>query len=355
LKKLPNIDPLRFVLASLVLIFHLPQLFRNQGLAFYDDMPIFHRGIQAVYMFFVLSGFLIIRIIYKEKKQGHFSIKKFYMRRVLRILPLYYFIVFFGLTFYNVVLPYLNIPFENNYNLKTGLIYNIFFIPNIFAKLFRPGSILEVLWSIGIEEQFYLFIAPLLFLIKKQRLLLFLVLLTLTYFVIFHLKAFLILPYYKMVYFFLFAGGITAILEEKNKLKFLKKSIIFPLIITTCTTLFFITDWIYLNPLWLQNLLICILFSLFIHTLAHNNCGIIIKNKFINYCGSISYGIYMFHAIGLYFVAFLFLKIEYFNNLDDVVVIILSNFLTFAITILVAHISYKYFENYFLKLKDKFR
>ena len=66
-------------------------------------------------MFFVLSGFLIIRYVYIAKKKDVFSIGDFYKRRALRILPLYFLIVFFGSFFYNILLPVLNIPFEINY------------------------------------------------------------------------------------------------------------------------------------------------------------------------------------------------------------------------------------------------
>ena len=120
-------------------------------------------------MFFVLSGFLIIRIIYSAKLRHAFSIRNFYIRRVLRIFPLYYLIVAFGFLFYWIVLPFLNIPFENNYNFVEGVSLAIFFLPNVFAELYKPGGILEVLWSIGIEEQFYIIVAPLLFLIRKQK------------------------------------------------------------------------------------------------------------------------------------------------------------------------------------------
>ena len=163
MERLPNLDPLRFFLASLVILFHLPQLSYNQGLPSLPTIPIFNRGTEAVYMFFILSGFLIIRGIYRSKLQERFSIKKFYIRRILRIFPLYYLIVAFGFFFYNFMLPLLGIPFEINYNLKEGILMTVFFLPNVFGKMYEPGGILEILWSIGIEEQFYIMIAPLLF------------------------------------------------------------------------------------------------------------------------------------------------------------------------------------------------
>ncbi|MFT5217363.1 MAG: peptidoglycan/LPS O-acetylase OafA/YrhL [Glaciecola sp.] len=355
MKRLPNLDALRFVLATLVLIYHLPQLCRNQGLPYFNDLPIFNRGIEAVYMFFVLSGFLIIRLIYQEKLNGIFSIKKFYMRRILRIFPLYYLIVFFGFIFYQVLLPILDIPFENNYNIVEGLLLCIFFFPNVLATLYSPGGILEILWSIGIEEQFYLLIAPLMFFMKPKRILLILVLLTVLYFGIFHANGFELLRRYKFVYFFVFAGGVTAILEVKNYLAFLKQSAFIPLLIVILTVVYFTTDLVQLDVDWIQNLVTSILFSLFIHTLAYNNHGIELKNKTINYFGTISYGIYMFHAIALNFMVFVFLKIKFVSNLTDSIVVLLINILTFALTILLAHISYTYFESYFLKLKLKFR
>ena len=355
MKRLPNLDPLRFILASLVLLFHLPQLSRNQGLPYFDDLPIYHRGIEAVYMFFVLSGFLIIRLIYKEKIRGNFSIKDFYVRRILRIFPLYYLVLIFGLVFYNFLLPLFNIPFTINYTWGQAILYNLFFLPNVFGKIYEPGGILEVLWSIGIEEQFYLLIAPLLFFINNKWILRVLTLLFASYFTIFHLEAFGFLREYLFVFFFLFSGGIIAILEEKKKLEFLKRNILVPVIVCIATFLLFVTDVFQFEGLWIQNLFTCILFSLFIHSISFNNHGVEVKSRLLNHFGSISYGIYMFHAIVLNAVVFLFQKIEVFQNLNDNLTIVFLHLFTFAGTLFLAHISYTYFELYFLKLKNKFR
>lgn len=337
------------------MIFHIPQLSRNQGLPFFLDAPIFNRGTQAVYMFFVLSGFLIIQIIYRRKRKGSFSIKKFYARRILRIFPLYYLIVIFGFLFYWVILPFLNIPFENNYNLVEGVALSVFFLPNIFAFLFEPGGILEILWSIGIEEQFYLMVAPLLYVVRKQSILLVLSILTLGYFIIFHLDAFYVLKQYSFVYFLLFAGGVVAILEELKYLEFLKQSVFIPLLIVISTVLFFTTDFFMFQNTFFRNLFTMILFSLFIHTLAYNNFNRVIRCKLLNYLGQISYGIYMFHAIAMNIVVFLMLKIQSMEIFSDTMLIVLIYILIFAITLIMAHLSYRYYESYFLKLKTKFR
>jgi peptidoglycan/LPS O-acetylase OafA/YrhL len=355
LKRLPNLDVLRFVLATFVVFFHLPQLCRNQGLPYFLDAPIFNRGTEAVYMFFTLSGFLIIRLIYKEKQKGTFSIKKFYIRRILRIFPLYYLIVVFGFLYYWVILPNLGIPFENNYELGEGILLTVFFLPNIFKDLYMPGGVLEILWSIGIEEQFYLVIAPLLFVINKNKILLFLIAFTVVYFVFYHLEAFSFLNEFTMVFFYMFFGGIISILEEKKKLQFLKKSKITPITICVLTSLHFTTSLLFFKQAWLLNLITMVLFSLFIHSISHNNYGIQIRNKTLNYLGQISYGLYMFHVIALNAVVFLFLKLQKLALFNDGLTIVLIYILTFAITITIAHFSFKYYESYFLKLKNKFR
>lgn len=354
MNRLPNLDALRFFLASFVILFHIPQLSRNQGLPYFDSLSIFHKGTEAVYMFFVLSGFLIIRLIYKAKLRNMFSIKQFYLRRVLRILPLYYLIVFFGFLFYNLILPFLNIPFEINYDLEAGLLLTIFFLPNVFSKLYSPGGILEILWSIGIEEQFYLFIAPLLFLIKRKYILFILTLIVSLYFVVFHSSSFKVLREFSFVYFYLLFGGIASILEEDRKLEFIKGKAL-SIIIVTLTIIYFTTNWLVFESLWIHNLVTSILFSLFILTISSNNYSLEIRNRFINYFGRISYGIYMYHVIALNFVVFAFIKIKNNNPFGDNITIFLINILTFAFTIIISHISYKYFELYFLKLKNKFR
>ncbi|NNK88103.1 MAG: acyltransferase [Flavobacteriaceae bacterium] len=355
MNRLPNLDVLRFFLASAVVLFHIPKLSRNQGLPFYDELPIFHRGHEAVYMFFVLSGFLIIQLIYRAKLKHVFSIRKFYMRRILRIFPLYYLILIFGFTFYNFILPQLNIDFDIRYELWEGILLTVFFLPNVFSKLYSPGGILEILWSIGIEEQFYLMIAPLLYFVRNRYVLIVLGALTTVYFVIFHLEGIEVLRKFRFVFFFIFSGGLIGILEMRKSLEFMKRGKIIPVIVVLLTALFFFTDLLVIKTLWMKHLLLSVLFSFFIHSLSYNNLGIGITNKLLNYLGTISYGIYMYHIIALNTVVFLFLKIENLGIFNDTFTVITINILTFAVTIFISHLSYKYFESYFLNLKSKYR
>ena len=355
MNKLPNLDVLRFFLASLVAINHVPLMSKVQGLPFYNEMAIFHKGKEAVFMFFALSGFLIIRLIYLAKQREVFSIRKFYIRRILRIFPLYYLVLFFGFTFYHYILPKVGIPFEIDYKLSDGLLMTMFFIPNVFTGMYSPGAIIQVLWSLGIEEQFYLLIAPLAFFIKKDWFLKVLVLLTVVYFIVFHLDVIWFLQEFSFAYYFLFFGGIVSILEEKKKLEFLKSTVWIPIIITILVFVYYTTNLLEFRNFTLRNLTACILLSLFVHTISYNNLGVTIKNKYLNYFGQISYGIYMYHVIVLNGVLFLFLKVDVFTSFNDIVVIVLINLMTFAFTILISHLSYKYFEMKFLSLKKKFR
>ena len=77
-RRIPNLTALRFLLALLVIIFHIPLFMNNRGLPAFDSLSIFHRGSEAVYMFFSLSGFLIIRQLYIEKEKfGQINLKNF--------------------------------------------------------------------------------------------------------------------------------------------------------------------------------------------------------------------------------------------------------------------------------------
>lgn len=352
--RIQNLDALRGFLALCVVIYHIPQISSTVGLPSFSDFPIFHRGHQAVLVFFSLSGYLIVGLLYDEKKRfGFISIKKFYIRRVLRLYPVYYLVLFFGFIYYHYILQLFNIPFAINYNLIEGIAWNVGFFPNIFNVLYEPGSILLVLWSIGIEEQFYLFIAPLLSLLAVKRYIKYLIVFTIIYFTIYHIELFSFLSKFYFVYYFMSAAGVFAILDRHGYSLYFR--IFF---LRVCLYMLFIlhltTDLFQFNVVLINNIFELILYNLLIVNLANDSC-ISIKSKIINYLGKISYGIYMYHMIVVNFVLFIFLKIQDSIQLNDWVTISLINIFCILGTVLVSHLSYRYFESIFLKLKVRFR
>ena len=128
----------------------------------------FANGNLGVNFFFVISGFLITFLLIKEKEQnGQINLLNFWMRRILRIWPLFYFCVFFGF----IIFPFIKTIFGQTPNETANWIYYVTFTNNFdfIVKGLPDASILGVLWSVAIEEQFYLIWPILLFLLPQKR------------------------------------------------------------------------------------------------------------------------------------------------------------------------------------------
>jgi len=123
-------------------------------------------GKLAVICFFVLSGFLITYLLLSEEAQsGAISIRSFYLRRVLRIWPLYYLLVLSGF-FLLPKIPLLDMPFVPT---SAHPWRDCFLYMTIFPNLATPMPYLGHLWSIGVEEQFYI-LWPVLLVVFPNRL-----------------------------------------------------------------------------------------------------------------------------------------------------------------------------------------
>lgn len=109
-------------------------------------------GGTGVDLFFVLSGWLLGNQLFKESVNGQINIKKFWYRRWMRTLPAYYFVLL--LSILQRYLTKENIEFPFSY---------FFFIQNYDSHL----EFFYISWSLCVEEQFYLIIAPLIALITK--------------------------------------------------------------------------------------------------------------------------------------------------------------------------------------------
>lgn len=122
-------------------------------------MATFSGGFLGVDVFFVISGYLISGVVFTEIQTNNFSIRVFYERRVRRILP-----ALIAVLFLSFLLAYLYfLPNEMN-DFATSLLAAILVVPNIyfwtesgyFAALATDLPLLHT-WSLGVEEQFYIF------------------------------------------------------------------------------------------------------------------------------------------------------------------------------------------------------
>ena len=146
IKYRPDIDGLRLVAVLLVIFHHL-------------DWGIFSGGYVGVDVFFVISGYLITKTIQPDIKNRRFSISDFYKRRIIRLAPAYFFVVFV-VTLFAVqwMLP------AELLNYFDSVLYSTFFMSNFYMWNEVGGYFgaqaesvpLLHLWSLAVEEQFYI-------------------------------------------------------------------------------------------------------------------------------------------------------------------------------------------------------
>src|SRR6478735_8691995 len=155
-----NLNGFRFLAASGVIITHIELYKARVGEQNIWKHPmVFELGSAAVDFFFVLSGFLITYLLLEEKNQfKKINFKMFYTRRILRIWPLYYFVIL--LAFF--VIPHLPVMYTPSYsddlfiNHIPKLISCLLIFPNVALSIFGNIPYASPAWSIGVEEQFYI-------------------------------------------------------------------------------------------------------------------------------------------------------------------------------------------------------
>ncbi len=360
------IGALSVVLGHLELIkseFSIPNLLH---LSFYKNTS----GHFGVILFFVLSGFLITYLLLEEKKKFHtISIKRFYIRRILRIWPIYY------LTLILLLFVFPNI-IELSYNAKpeiTSLFDNyptllIFFLmtPNFIAfDILAIGGGLHFS-SIGTEEQYYLFWPWLIKWFKNIM-----IPLTLIFFGFalapnfcdylnnhFFSKdsdIFLFIKQLRLFFEFfkidcMALGGIFAYIYFNKKTKIL--NILFNRNTQVFSLIIGFGFWILgIRIHYFKDEFYALFFAVIIlNTAVNPNKIISFDYKWLNYIGKISYGIYVYHWIIILFVLNLIIQFKENSFVFNSVLYIGS----FGLTIIIAHFSFFKFENYFLRFKDRF-
>ena len=286
-----DIDVLRALAVLPVIIFHFQK-------------ELFPLGYLGVDIFFVISGFLITKIILKDLDNNSFSFFDFYSRRVKRILPAFLFVIIISL-FFAISIFLIN-------DLKTfsqSVISSLLFVPNIFFWItggyFGLNDELKPLlhlWSLGIEIQFYIFFPIFLFFLHKKKfkfkkITIFIILIFLVSFL---LNVLLIYKGHKDSLFFLFPfrvwefslGIFTALLAKK-----IKNFTFFEKYRTLIGLTFIIFNFFYKIEYLPDSFLICAgtALLLFKENIKKNFFHKIFNSSILIFIGLISYSLYLWH------------------------------------------------------------
>ncbi len=366
-----GLSELRAIAAFAVVISHIELFKKRENIpSLYDTWLtdfISMLGKNGVYLFFVLSGFLITYLLLAEgDKIGKIDIRKFYIRRILRIWPLYYAVVLFCLLILPLMTSHFSEFFETNYyidllnrndfSITARFIIFMLFLPNIALILFPPVAAASQSWSVGVEEQFYL-IWPILLNRFRNNILLVLILVIASKAILFALVFILIKLYdhrflkYTMSFLTSFNielmsfGGIGAVALKygyfRNFLAKIRKWHVWLLVVGIVLLMLAGVNYLIISLLFLM----LIIFN----TEKSSN---ITTNRSLSFLGDISYGIYMYHPLMMFFSFVLTMYL--FGNQSSLVFNLSFYVMTVALTVIISLLSYKYFESLFLKLKDKY-
>ena len=325
----------------------------------------------SIDLLFALSGLLITGILIETKDSPKYF-KNFYIRRALRIFPLYYLLIFIFLFF---ILFLTKSPDSLKY-FTNNIWYFLFYCQNWYFINYgipAPGTgHLNHTWSLAVDEQIYILWPLLIFLCKNKVQLIWLCISTLLlclFFRIWYLNFFLsptaLDPYAAFHNTFCridsFAAGSLLYCLLRFNVNFLNKK--------NATILFFATSFLvfiiglkdnnfkftgyYMShfgfTLMGLNFMTCIYFSL---TSKNKLLNAVLQNSILVYIGKISYSLYVFH----WFI--LLLLLPSFNNILKKMLSQNNNFMAVTlwliVTFLVSVLSYNFFEKPIIRLKKKF-
>ena len=355
----PQLDSIRGM--SFIAIFFFHSLRINYGNNFLGSFIkyLFNSLPLAIDVFFILSSFLLTYLaLHEHVKTGKFSFGNYFRRRILRIWPLYYLILILAF----LIFPFVAHFFHAKMTLPNPLYY-IFFIANFYT--IEHVFFLQFLWTISVEEQFYLLWGlSMRFFYKYLRLIiavLFIVSVSFSVYAICNR-----VPHYfnTLTYLFDFGcGGLGAIMIFNNW-KVVRcishfqtgATVGFYCYLPFHFFIFYFADkYLTGTAANLTVLLSRYLFIVYIALLIveqmknERRTKALEKNQFLIYTGKISYGLYCFHGITITFTNLL---LQHFNiDMQNWLLV----FIYFIINYLIASASYFYFELPFLKLKAKWR
>lgn len=304
----------------------------------------------GVTLFFTLSGFLITYLILKEKEAGPIKVKDFYMRRILRIWPLYYLYLLLCLA----TILFLNEPLQ-----ASSIPFYVFLAANIPTIIGTSIPLLAHYWSLGVEEQFYLFFPQLAKQSNKKLLNVSLIIISLFLFakMIFWFidrKYGIALPYSAITtlrFHTMLIGVVGAILYYYKNQKFLAftthklmQAIAWLSILLLGVNKFHVPSVI------TAELVALISVILIMGQITKKNYLFNLENKIFDFIGKISFGIYVIHPIIIFYLSKATQQFSN-NSIADYIFVYLS---VFSLTLFVSWASYEFYEKKFLKLKGKY-
>jgi peptidoglycan/LPS O-acetylase OafA/YrhL len=343
----PGLNTIRLYAALAVIIEHVSIQFSAEEDLFQIVKLFFPTAQSAVNLFFVLSGFLITYLLLNERATtGQVNIRNFYIRRTLRIWPLYYWVALLGLVIFPILFGQ-DYPLTNLPPYKLVLAFGL--LPN-FAGITAP---MIHLWSIGVEEQFYaswpwanrsdIALLRTIFGILVIKLLLTPVILSFN-------NENITKMFYGLRFECMAIGALGAYLYSNN-LHYLKW-IYHPWIQLSALGAF-----VYLsisnvpintyNAIWSS-----LVYLVLIMNVATNPHSFLQLNSLpVERLGEISYGLYLYHFPILYLIYFTTHQAGFENVWNSPLWLLL---VTLASTWAIAALSYRWFEKPFLDLKKRF-
>jgi peptidoglycan/LPS O-acetylase OafA/YrhL len=346
MKYIKQLDGIRAIAALMVMFFHFFQNLETNSKFYLGIKKISFFGQTGVSLFFVLSGFLITRILLSTREDKNYF-KNFYLRRALRIFPLYYLF----LIIYYFLIPLISnsqfVPFNQQ-------IYYWIYIQNFATTFNWKSSGPDHFWSLAVEEHFYLFWPLMVYFIQNKKIKIGILLIIVLAFIsrLFFVENNIDVFYFTLTRMDELALGALLATFEKNgeliytKTKFFLISIIILVIPTIILWIETTGKAISLVQLFKFNLISLIYFCLIGLVVCLKNESFlnkVLRGKFFIYTGKISYGLYVYHPLCFFMISVL-LKVTY---------VPISFFLSFLLTYLIASISYYFYESYFISLKKR--
>ncbi len=357
----PELDGLRFYAFLGVFVCHTLPVEDN----FYSGLgmpwpwlwgPVIRSGSAGVDLFFVLSAFLITSLLLRERQQtGGISLRQFYIRRILRIWPLYFLVVTLGILFAHT-LP--NVWYYTQSLPWYYIAGYLLFLSNwVYAIFGAPQSICAPLWTVAIEEQFYL-IWPLVARMLTRRGMMIAGIVTFLFSTASQVAIVLTGLRGGFTYFgsasrcdSLALGIILAL--SVDRLPRLTRGLRLLLVAVGLIGLPF-SSWFTLTNqscspairVALGRLIISLASAAILYGCMYSNNKLLTSGWIVR-LGKISYGLYALHFTGLLIVLSLLHPGHGFN-------LLLAKALGFVMTVLLAFVSYRWVESPFLRLKSRY-